>query len=224
MDLRASIQVWQRVLMKPGEAVFREEVEKPYARWGTAVIWLFGAALVAVLVWLLIFLLFDPITQSMPIMREMFAQTGASPTAVDEMMSQMTQTANMTMFLMLCMMLLGIPGLTLAWSGALWLTARLFGGAGSFEKQTFLLSTFTAPLVMIGVLLYPLPLLGPLLLLFFAFYSLYLTYFALKAAHGLAPGQTAGTLALPLAGMVAFACCLATLWVSMIIAALGVVQ
>jgi hypothetical protein len=131
MDFRASWQVWRRVLMQPGEAVFGEELAKPYARWGTAVIWLFGAGLVAVLVWLLIFLLLDPIGQSLTLMPEFLGQMGATEAATEEMMAQMEQTAEATMFMILCALLMGVPGISLLWSGLLWLIAKMLGGTGS---------------------------------------------------------------------------------------------
>jgi hypothetical protein len=223
MDLRASIQVWRQVLAKPGEAVFAAEMEKPYARWGTAVIWLFAAGLVAVLVWLLIFLLLDPMAQSTPIMRDFLQQSGMAEAAVEEMLAQMEDTAEASMFLMLCSMLIGIPLLGLAWSGTLWLMAKLVGGNGSFEKQTFLLSSFIAPLVMVSMLLYLLPILGFFLIIALGFYNLYLTFFALKVAHGLTASQTAGVVAVPLTAVLVVTCCGLTLWISLAMTALGMV-
>ncbi len=223
MDLNASMAVWQRVLRNPGEAVFVAEMEQPYARWATAVIWLFGAGLVTVLVWLLVFLVLNPMEQSVPMMRDFLQQLGASETAVAETITQMQQTAQASTFLMLCGMLVGIPMLTLAWSGMLWLTAKLLGGRGSLEKQTFLLSTFIAPLTMVGVLLYLFPFLGPLLVMGLGFYNLYLTYFALRAAHSLTPAQAASAVAVPLVGIMVLTCCAATLWASLVITALGAI-
>jgi hypothetical protein len=224
MDLSGSVQVWQRVLAKPGEAVFAAEMEKPYARWGTAVIWLFAAGLVAVLVWLLIFLLLDPMEQSQPLMRDFLQQSGMSEAAVEETLAQMEGTAETSMFLMLCTMLIGIPGLALAWSGALWLMAKLLGGNGSLEKQTFLLASFIVPLVMVSVLLYLLPLLGFFLIIALGFYNLYLTFFAVKVAHGLTAGQTAGVVAVPLAAVLTITCCGLTLWLSLAMTALGTIS
>lgn len=221
MDFRASLQVWRRVLMQPGEAVFAEELAKPYARWGTAVIWLFGAGLVAVLVWLLIFLLLDPIGQSLTLMPEFLAQMGATEAAAAEMMAQMEQTAEATMFMILCALLIGVPGVSLLWSGLLWLIAKLLGGTGSFEKQSFLLASFIAPLVMVGVLVYILPLLGPIMMMFLAGYTLYLTYFALKVVHGLPSGKAATAVLTPAVALFAVGCCAVTLWFSLVAAMLG---
>ncbi len=221
MDLRASIEVWLRVLTGPREIVFAEELQKPYARLGTAVIWLVAAGLIGVLVWILIFMFLDPMGQSMSMMPDFLAGMGFSTAESEEMMSQMQDTAQTSMVLILCALLVGIPASALIWSGMVWLAARMIGGEGSFEKQTFLLASFMAPLIMISVLLYLFPLLGPLLVMGVMIYNLYLSYYAVKTVHQL-PGEKSFTaVAAPVIGLSVVGCCLLTLWLAMLGAALG---
>ncbi len=221
MDLKASIAVWLRMLGGSHEEIFAEELQKPYARLATAVIWLVAAGLVAVLVWILVFMLLDPMAQYMEMMPQFLEQMGFSAAESAELVTQMENTAQVSMFLMLCGLLVGIPGLALAWSGALWLVAKLLGGSGNYGKQTFLLASFITPLVMVSVLLYLFPLLGPLLVMGLLVYGLYLTYFAVKVVHGL-PAQKAFTaVAAPVIGFMIITCCVGTLWLAMLGAALG---
>lgn len=221
MDLKSSIAIWSRLLRGPYETVFAEELQKPYARLATAVIWLVAAGLVAVLVWILVFMLLDPMGQSMEMMPDLLAQMGFSAAESAELVTQMESTAQASMFLMLCGLLVGIPGLALAWSGLLWLAARLLGGSGSYEKQTFLLASFITPLVIVSVLLYLFPLLGPLLVFGLGVFILYLTFVALKVVHGLPAERAFTAVAAPVIGFLIAACCVGTLWLGMLGAALG---
>lgn len=221
MDLKSSMNVWLRVLRGPYETVFAEELQKPYARLATAVIWLVAAGLVAVLVWILIFMLLDPMGQSLAMMPEMLVQMGFSAAQSTELITQMEATTQASMFLMLCGLLVGIPGLALAWSGMLWLAARLLGGQGSYDKQTFLFAAFTTPLLMVSVFLYLFPLLGPLLVMGLMVYILYLSFWALRVVHGLAAERAATAVLAPTLGFLVAGCCVVTLWLSMLAAALG---
>lgn len=221
MDLRASMAVWLRVLRGPHETVFAEELQQPYARLATAVIWLVAAGLVAVLIWILVFMLLDPMGQSMTMMPDLLAQMGFSAAESAELVSQMEDTAQVSMFLILCSLLIGIPGFTLVWSGALWLVAKLLGGVGNYEKQTFLLASFTTPLVMISVVVYLFPLLGPLLVAGLSVYNVYLTFFALKVVHGLPSEKAFTAVAAPIVGLLVVGCCAFTLWLSILATALG---
>lgn len=223
MDLRASIEVWLHVLSlsNPKEPVFAAEIQKPYARLATAVIWLVSAGLVTVLVWLLVFTLLDPMGQSLTMMPELLAQMGISAEESADLISQMEDTAQISMLMMLCGMLFGIPLLGLGWSGVLWLAAKMMGGAGSYEKQTFLFSSFATPLVMLSAIIYLFPLLGPLVVVALVLYNLYLTFLALKVVHQLPTEKAATAVAAPVVFLLVFACCAATLWLSMLGAAMG---
>ncbi|MCP4363000.1 MAG: YIP1 family protein [Chloroflexi bacterium] len=216
MDLRSSLQVWRRMISRPSEEVFADELTRSYARLSTAVIWLTAAGLVTVLVWMLIFLLLNPVEQSMDLTVEFLAQSSIPQDVIDETVEQMEQTAEASMFLLLCFFLIGIPLGTMLWSGLLWLIARAMGGSGSFEQQTYLIAAFTAPLVMLNAVLYLFPLLGPLLVLGMTLYMFYLTYFALKVVHQLSSGKTATLIITPVVALLVLGCCMSTLWLALL--------
>lgn len=223
MNLRESIEVWLRVLRlsSPKETVFGEEMQKPYARLGTAVIWLIAAGLVAVLVWILVFMLIDPMAQSLSMMPEFLAQMGLSASESADLIAQMEDTAQISMLMMLCGLLIGIPLFGLGWSGVLWLGARMMGGEGSYEQQTFLFSSYAAPLVMVSAVIYLFPLLGPIIVIGLGLYNLYLTFQMLKVVHHLPTEKAATAVAAPVVFLLVFGCCAATLWLSIVGAALS---
>ena len=221
MDLRSSIAVWQRVLMSPGEETYREELEQPYASMSTAVIWLFAAGLIAVLVWILIFLIFDPFSQSLDFAADFWRQLGLSEAEVTEMIAQMEDTTSMTMVLMLCFFLFGIPLVTILWSGLLWIMAKVLDGSGTFEKQTFLISAIVTPLTILGMIFYIIPFIGFVLIIAFSLYVIYLTFMAMRTVHGLSGGRATTAVLTPMAGFFLFLCCGITVWLMLVSAALG---
>ena len=85
--------------------------------------------------------------------------------------------------------------------------AKLFGGQGQFEEQTYLLSTFAAPLMVVTGALSIFPILGPCVAFFVWIYQIVLTYFSLKVAHDLTPGRAIGVLLAPIVIMFFCFCC-----------------
>lgn len=221
MDLRSSIEVWQRVLLSPNEETYREELDRPYANMSTAVIWLFAAGLISVLVWILIFLILDPFSQSLDFAAEIWTQLGLSEAETAEMVAQMEETTPVTMLFMLCSFLFGIPLITIIWSGLLWVMAKILDGSGSFEKQTFLISAIVTPLIILGMIFYIIPFIGFVLIIAFNLYIIYLTFFAMRAVHGLSGGRVTTAVLTPLAGLFLFLCCGAVLWLMLVSIALG---
>jgi hypothetical protein len=70
--------------------------------------------------------------------------------------------------------------------------AKLFGGTGEFEEQSYLLATFSAPLTIVSSVLGVIPLAGPCLSFFLGIYQLVLTYFAMKVSHNMTSGRALG--------------------------------
>ncbi len=221
MDLRSSIEIWKRVLLSPGEETYREELRQPYANMSTAIIWLFAAGLIAVLVWILIFLILDPFSQSLDFAAEFWPQLGLSEAETAELVAQMEETTSITMIFMLCSFLFGIPLVTFLWSGLLWAMAKMMDGTGSFEKQTFLISAIVTPLTILGMIFYIIPLVGFVLIIVFNVYIIYLTFFAMRAVHGLSGGKATTAVLTPLAGLFLILCCGASLWLMLVSIALG---
>jgi hypothetical protein len=74
-------------------------------------------------------------------------------------------------------------------SAIYFLIAKVLGGEGSFERHTFALSTFTAPLLIVNGALGIIPVLGACLSFVVYIYQIVLTYFAMKVAHNLTSGK-----------------------------------
>ncbi|MCP4196682.1 MAG: hypothetical protein GY762_05970, partial [Proteobacteria bacterium] len=91
----------------------------------------------------------------------------------------------------------------------------------AFAIQTYLLASFSAPLVVIASLLSIVPLVGSCLVALVVLYGLALTFFALDVAHDLDPGKTLIALFVSvIAGGLVFVCLLG-LYGSSIAAALS---
>ena len=76
-------------------------------------------------------------------------------------------------------------------SGIYFLIAKLFGGTGSFEEQTYLLATFQAPIGIVSSVISIIPILGGCVSFLLFIYQLVLTYFAIRVVHRLGGGQAA---------------------------------
>jgi len=63
--------------------------------------------------------------------------------------------------------------------GVIFLIAKLLGGNGSYMEQSWVMSTFWAPILIVGNI----PIIGGILGLLGGLYSLYLTYLALQPTH-----------------------------------------
>ena len=218
MDLANSIAIWRRILAQPGEAAFAAEKDSPSANLTTAVIWVVAAALINFIAQAIIFLVFNPMEQFLEMYNQFLIASGASQTVVDELMAQFTGDSfpNTLMF----SLLLGIiffPIFFLIGSGILWGVARVLGGTGDYTQQTYLISTYYAPLTIINVLLNLLasiiPILGFFTLAVF-FYQILLTFYAMRVAHQLTPGKTIVTLFTPFAAVFAVSCCCSFLFIT----------
>lgn len=75
--------------------------------------------------------------------------------------------------------------------------ARLMGGKGTYAQQTYLIAVYSAPISIISVLLYLIPVAGMWLVFLLLFYSLYLLTTALKEVHGFSTGKAIMSWLLP---------------------------
>lgn len=221
MDLNNTLAVWMQALSRSGEENFFEELNHEGANLATAVIWMVAASLVSFIVWALYIIVFDPVGQTLELMPEMLSNAGMTPEVVDEFMVQGQASMANTFYTTLILGLLAVPFVFLLLSGVLWIIARLWGGEGGYVEQTYVLAAFAAPLFILANLFNLVPLIGPFLILATTFYSIRLTFHALKAVHHITSGQAWGTLALPLSGLIFFFCCFTLVIASMMGAALG---
>lgn len=208
MDLSNSINIWRRILTQPGEAAFAVEKESPAATLSTAVIWIVAAALINFIAQAITFLLFNPMEQFLEMYNQFLVASGTSQAVVDELMAQFTgDSFRNTLLLSLLLGVILFPILFLIGSGLLWGVARVLGGTGDYAKQTYLISTYYAPLTIINVLASFIPFLGLFIALAVLGYQIVLTYFAMRVAHNLTPGKTVGTIVAPFTAVFLVSCC-----------------
>jgi hypothetical protein len=189
MDFAAMFQTWINVLTKPGEATFEEELHKPSATLGTALIWIIIAAVVAA-IFSAIGALIGGLFSGLPAMMETFMGQSDMPPEVAAQLATITAvTAGGGVFFALCATLILAPIGFLIGSGIYFVVAKLVGGAGSFEKHTYMLATFTAPLMMVNAVISIIPILGGCVSFAIYIYQIVLTYFAMKVTHNLTTGK-----------------------------------
>ena len=67
--------------------------------------------------------------------------------------------------------------------------ANLFGGKGSLDSYAFVNASFYAPLTMVSSMLSPVPIIGPMFVLLFGLYSMFLSFVALRGVKQLSTGK-----------------------------------
>jgi hypothetical protein len=189
MDFAAMFQTWINVLTKPGEAVFQEERHKPHASLGTALIWIIAAAF-----FLAIFSAIGVLIGGFINVGEQFLDQADLPPEVAAFMAAGAGGGIIGAF---CFTLILAPVFFLIGSGIFFVLAKLFGGTGSFEEQTYLLATFSAPIMIVNGVIGVVPILGACVSFFISIYQLVLSYYAIKVSHGLDSGKAAGVVLIP---------------------------
>ncbi len=91
----------------------------------------------------------------------------------------------------------GIIGFYLG-NALMYISAKLFGGTGSFDGQAYLVSLISVPMGILGGLVGFIPYLGSLAGLGLSIYSIVLNVRALKVAHNLTTGKAVGAIFLPI--------------------------
>lgn len=82
-------------------------------------------------------------------------------------------------------------------SGILYIFALLFGAKGNFKTQSYLIALYLAPVMLITTVIGLVPIIGGIVNLLIALWSLYLLTMALKTAHGYSAGRAVATWLLP---------------------------
>ena len=83
-------------------------------------------------------------------------------------------------------------------SGIIYIFSMIFGGKGSFTKQSYLIAIYYAPIMVITSILGIIPVLGPIIGFIVALYSLYLLTMALKQAHKVSTGKAVAIWLVPM--------------------------
>ncbi len=206
MSANTWLNTWIRVVAFPGDGAFLIEIENERAGLATATVWMVVAAVLAAVVNGLEFLFNSYIFDANGFLEQLFYRAGvpsdvmakvAGPNVWAIFLGVLVSTA-------LVIFVGFMVGTTFYWGGA-----RLLGGEGTFAVQTYLLASFSAPLVVIASLLAVVPFLGSCLVALVVLYGLALTFFALNVAHDLDPGRTLMALFVPvLVGALVFLCSL----------------
>lgn len=215
MDLANSFKIWTNVLTKPSEETFAAERQKPTANLTTALIWVVAAALINFIAQAITFLLFDPVQQFIDIYTELMTNSSLPQATIDEFLVQLSSdTFTNSLLIGLFLGVLLFPIFFLLGSGILWGVARVFGGKGDYSEQTYLISTYYAPLAIINVIASFIPFLGLIVSIAISIYQIILTYFVLRVSHQLAPGKAIGSIVAPIIGVFAFSCCCSFLFIA----------
>ncbi|MFQ5575403.1 MAG: YIP1 family protein [Anaerolineae bacterium] len=208
MDINAMLQTWMNVLTKPGEAVFEAERERPYANLTTALIWVVVAGVLVAIFSGIGFLIQGAIGGGASAMQSLLGQAELPPEVADQLLAYTAGGVGGTLVGAFCGGLILTPLFFLIGSGIYWIIAKLFGGTGSFEGQTYLLATFGAPLMVVSGLVGIVPFgIGGCLSFLVSIYQLVLTYFAVKVSHGLTSGKALGVILIPVAVLLVCVVC-----------------
>jgi hypothetical protein len=198
MDFAAMFQTWMNVITKPGEAAFEAERHKPQANLTTALIWIVIAAVVLAIGNAISALIGSLIGGGASMTQALLSQADLPP-EVAAQLSASTAAGAGGVIGAFCGALIIAPIFFLIGSGIYFLLAKLFGGTGNFEEQTYLLAAAAAPLTIVSGVVGIIPFLGGCVGLLIAVYQLVLNYFALKVAHGLTSGKAIAVVLIPVA-------------------------
>ncbi len=219
MDFAAMFQSWMNVLFHPGEAAFEEELAKPQAKLSTAIIWVVIAGVIAA-----VFSMARVAVQSLvmgggsmwqPILSEM------PPEMQREFGQYLMGSAGLGVAALggaFCMSLIMIPVGFLIGSLIWFVLAKIFGGDGDFEGQTYLMATYTAPLMIVNSVISIIPFLGACVAFFLWIYQIALTYFMLKVSHNLSSGKALTIVLLP---VILLLLCIVCGMIAMIVSVMG---
>jgi hypothetical protein len=221
MDFGAMFQTWMNVLTHPNEQTFIDESNKPQAKLSTAIIWIVIAAVIVAIFSIFRVLISAAIGGGPGIFEQVLLQLDLPPEVAEQMMQQAQASVVSSIFAGFCGALIGVPLSFLIGSGFYWLVAKLLGGTGSYEGQTYLLGTFTAPLMIVNGVISIIPIAGGCIAFLISIYTLVLTYFALKVSHDFTSGKAIVTLLIPVLIGVLLACCIIVSVMTMMGALLG---
>ncbi len=182
--LKPSLRIWQTAILQPRLSTF--EAFKPKADFGTALIWMLAAGVVNGLAYVLFMAAFYLL-----FFRTLIPAFLGTSAGFPEMESLFGGFMLMATFLNGFLAIVMAPVSLLIVSGILFVLARLFGGQGGFQEQTYLLATFYAPFHLLSRSLGLIPLLGTLLALGLFFYQIIPARYAIQASHPQLTGKQA---------------------------------
>jgi hypothetical protein len=207
MDFAGMFRTWLNVLTRPGEEVFEEERQRETATFATAFIWIAIAAVLAS-----IFGVFQGLIQLTFNFESMWVQilSELDPVTAEQLAPMMPMLAGAgfgSLVFAFCIGIVIVPVFFFMGSLLWFAVAKLFGGSGEFEEQTYLLGTFSAPITIVNAVLGIIPVLNICTGIAIFVYQLVLTYFALKVSHNLTSGRALGVILTLVGGVFLLLCC-----------------
>jgi hypothetical protein len=186
-NFQALLQRWQNVLTRPSVPTF--DAEQPAANWQTILISLVILGVVAAVAQFIGSLEIRGVT-TLPIPGSAGVPIHANP--IRDAFG-------------------GLIGAFIGFfviSGILYVSAKIFGGQGSFLSQSWLLSLFYVPLNLITAVAGLIPFVGGIVAFAAFVYSVYLAVLAIASAHRMPTGRATAAVLLPLAIVFVVACAL----------------
>jgi hypothetical protein len=220
MDFGAMFQTWVNVLTHPNEQTFIDEQNKPQAKLSTALIWIVIAAII-VAIFSIFRVLIGAAIGGPGMFEQLATQFDLPPELAEQMVQQASAGIVSGIITGFCGALIAVPLGFLIGSGLYWLIAKLLGGTGSYEGQTYLMATYTAPLMIINGIVTVIPIAGGCLAFIIGIYNLVLTYFALKVSHDFTSGKAITTLLIPVLIGILLGCCIIAAVFTLVGAAVG---
>lgn len=216
MDFSRMFQTWMNVLTRPNEVTYEAELHQPQVSLGTALIWIVIAS-VALAVFSTISAVIAGALGTGSSMTQMLLSQADLPPEVQAQFATTAAVGGTTILGTLCGTLILAPIGFLIGSAIYFGIAKLFGGVGSFEQNTYMLATFTAPIMIVSGALGIIPFLGGCLSLVVSLYQIFLTYLAMKVTHRLSNGAALAVALTPV--VIAIICvCIAIFALTTIIA------
>lgn len=117
--------------------------------------------------------------------------------------------------------IIGVPLGFFIGAGILFLSAKIFGGTGTFLHHSYALMLFYVPIQGVIAILGLIPVLGGIAAFVLGIYEIVLAVFAMSASHRLTIGKSVATVLLPAAVVLVLACGLAFILAAAIAAALN---
>lgn len=199
-EIGEAFQIWWRVLSNPYVETFRQEAEN--VSLARALVWMAASSFLVTLLALLLIvplflIMFVPLLASSP---------GDLPPELAGVGAFFVVYIVLMVVMSLVMSVVMGPVTLLMTSGVYYVLAMLFGGRGQFEKQTYLLATYLAPLEL-ARLVTMVPVLGIVIYVGIALYKLVLAKQAIEVTHELESGKSIVVVAIPvLAWMLMIGC------------------
>lgn len=220
MDFSRMFETWLNATTRPSEMTFEAELQKPQVSLGTAIIWIIIAAVVLAVLSAIGAAIAGLLGTGSSMMLMMLEQANLPP-EVRAQLAASAATGGATVGSSFCGALIVAPIAFLIGSVIYFAVAKIFGGVGTFEQNTYILATFAAPLMVISGALSVIPFLGGCLSLFVSLYQIYLTYLAMKVTHRLSNGAAWMVALTPVVILLLCVCLMFLVGFSLIAAAAG---